>query len=361
MRSNLFRFAVLVFVMLGAGVLAGCNRAASEPTTPTETPVSVQVKHVKRGEISRSISLPSLNLRPYQEATLYAKVAGYLKTITVDKGDMVKDGQLLAEIEVPEMAADLARYKAELEVAEIDYRRVRDAQKTAPDLIVVQAVDTAKAKFDVAKANLDRLETLLGFARIVAPFSGVISRRMVDPGAFIPAATSSSAAQNAALVTVTDFSRIRVQVAVPEPEVPFVKLGQPVQVTVEELRGRVFPGSVTRYTHTLDESTKTMLTEIEIPNPNGELYPGMYASVRLELERKNEVLLLPAEALIVEKNKTSVFALQDNKARKVPIQPGLNDGISVEVVGGLNADQRVVLAGKQTLTDGQPVNAVEVK
>jgi membrane fusion protein (multidrug efflux system) len=288
-------------------------------------------------------------------------VAGYLKTITVDKGDWVNDGQVLAEIEVPEMAADLAKYRAELEVAEIDYRRVRDAQNKAPDLVMVQAVDTAKAKYDVAKANLDRLETLLGFAKIIAPFSGVISRRMVDPGAFIPAATSSSAAQSAALVTVTDSSRIRVQVAVPESEVPFIRIGLPVQVTVEELRGRVFAGSVTRYTHTLDDATKTMLTEIEILNPKGELYPGMYASVRLELERKKDVLLLPAEALVVEKTRTSVFAVQDNKAVKVPVKPGFNDGVLVEVVEGLKAEQLVVLAGKQTITDGQSVTAVEAK
>jgi membrane fusion protein (multidrug efflux system) len=361
MRLNVFRLAVLVFVVLGAGVLSGCNRAASEPTLPPEVPVSVQVTHLKRGAIARSIALPSLSLRPYLEATLYAKVAGYLKTIAVDKGDSVKEGQLLAEIEVPEMAADLAKYRAELEVADIDYRRLRDARKTAPDLVVVQSVDTAKARFDVAKANLDRLETLIGFARITAPFSGVITRRLVDPGAFIPAATSSSAAQSAAMVTVTDLSRIRVQVAVPEPEVPFVKIGQPVQVTVEELRDRIFPGSVTRYTHTLDEATKTMMTEIEIPNPKGELYPGMYASVRVELERKNDVLLLPAEALVLEKKQISVFALQDNKARKVSIKPGFNDGISVEVVEGLKPEQTVVLAGKQTLTDGQPVSAVEAK
>jgi len=321
----------------------------------------VQVTHPRKGEITRSITLPSLNLRPYQEATLYAKVAGYLKSIAVDKGDVVSEGQLLAEVEVPEMVADLAKYRAEGEVADIDYKRVRDAQKKAPDLVVVQTVDAAKAKYAVAKANLDRLETLLDFAKITAPFAGVITRRMVDPGAFIPAATSSSAAQSAALVTVTDFSRVRVQAAVPEPEVPFIKNGLPAQVTVEELPGRAFAGTITRYSHSLDDATKTMLTEIEIPNPKGELFPGMYASVRLVLERKHDALLLPAETLVVERGKNSVFTVQDNKAKKVPVKTGFNDGVSVEILDGLRPDQLVVLVGKQTLTDGQSVNAVEAR
>src|SRR6266705_3023516 len=159
MNESLSRVAAILASSAGLSLFCGCHRSTAE-AMPTAAPaVSVQVTHLKRGEITRSITLPSLSLRPYQEATLYAKVAGYLKTIIVDKGDMVNEGQILAEIEVPEMTADLARYRAELEVAEIDYRRVREAQKKAPDLVVVQAVDTAKAKYDVAKANLDRLET----------------------------------------------------------------------------------------------------------------------------------------------------------------------------------------------------------
>src|SRR5438128_4743488 len=361
MQGNLSRLAALVFTVFGTGIFCGCNRSTPEAPPAAPPAASAQVTHLKKGEITRSITLPSLNLRPYQEATLYSKVAGYLKTITVDKGDAVREGQLLAEIEVPEMVADLAKYRAEVEVAELDYKRVRDAQKKAPDLVVVQTVDTAKAQYDVAKANLDRLETLLGFAKITAPFAGVITRRMVDRGAFIPAATSSSAAQSAALVTVMDFSRLRVQVAIPEPEVLVIKNGLPAQMTVEELPGRAFAGTVTRYSHSLDEATKTMLTEIEIPNPQGELFPGMYASVKLVLERKNEALLLPAEALVVEKSKVSVFTVQDNKAKKVPVKTGFNDGISVKIVDGLKVEKRVVLVGKQTLTDGQSVIAVEAK
>src|SRR5439155_5242355 len=139
-------------------------------------PVPVHLVSVKNGEATRSITLPG-NVLAYQQAMLYAKVAGYVKTVAVDKGDSVSAGSLLAEIEVPELIADRAKYQAELEVAALDYQRIRDAQKKAPDLVVPQSVDTAKSKSDIAKANLDHTEILLSFAKITAPFPGVITKR----------------------------------------------------------------------------------------------------------------------------------------------------------------------------------------
>src|SRR5947207_5883887 len=244
-------------------LLCGCERGgvASSPAK-TEPPLEVKTVHPSRGTITRHITLPG-NVLPYQQATLYAKVAGYLKTIAVDKGDRVKEGDLIADIEVPEMLADRAKYKAEVEVADLDYKRLSESQKKLPDLVVPQTVDNAKGKLDVAKASLDRTETLLSFAKITAPFSGVITKRMVDPGAFIPAATSGSAVQNAAIVTLTDFNRVRVQVAVPELETSLIAAGQPVWVTLDGLPGRSFEGKVTRFSYALDEATKTMLAEIE--------------------------------------------------------------------------------------------------
>jgi len=183
--------------------LAGCERQASSsgPASAPEPPAQVKVVQPSRGAITRSVTLPG-EIKAYQQATLYAKVAGYLKTIPVDKGDRVKEGDLIADIEVPELAADLTRYKAEVEVADLDYKRLSESQKKAPDLVVPQTVDNAKGKLDVAKANVERAETLLHYARIAAPFGGIITRRMVDPGAFIPAATSGGSAQNAAIVTL---------------------------------------------------------------------------------------------------------------------------------------------------------------
>ncbi len=350
---------VLPAILFIMGALCGCNRSQADPPAKAPAPVNVQVIHPKSGVVTRSITLPG-NVLAYQQATLYAKVAGYLKTMSVDKGDRVQQGALLAEIEVPEMLADLAKYKADVEVAAVDFKRVSEALKSSPDLVMPQAADDAKAKYDVAKASLERAETLLAYAKVTAPFSGVITRRWVDPGAFIPAATSSSAAQNAALLTLAEFVRVRVQIQVPEPEVPFVTSGLPVQITVQELAGRLYEGRVTRYAEALDDD-KNMLTEIEIPNPNGELRPGMYASVKLELQRKPDALTIPAEALLFEKTKTSLFTVADGKVRKVSVKIGLNDGISAEILEGVTSKDAVVLAGKQTLNDGQPVNAVEGK
>jgi RND family efflux transporter MFP subunit len=296
-----------------------------------------------------------------QEATIYAKVSGYLKTLTVDKGDSVKQGQLLAEIEVPELLADETQYKAESEVARTNYERMAEARQKAPDLVVPQTVDDLRGQWEVAQAKLQRTQTLLEYARITAPFSGMTTARFVDPGAFIPAATTGSTPQSAALVTLMDYGRVRVQAFVPEQEVPFIKNGTPAKVSLEELPGRTFPGSVTRFAHALDPATKTMLTEIEIPNPDGEVRPGAYAGVQLELERKQNALLVAVQALLVEKAGTSVFTVVDGKAKKNPVQVGFNDGTNVEIVGGIQADQAVILLGKQALNDGQPVNLMEAR
>ncbi|MDB6066035.1 MAG: Efflux transporter, family, subunit [Pedosphaera sp.] len=350
-RSIFFTLSILA---------AGCTPSNPAETKKETAPINVKLVQPHRGEITRSVTLPG-NIIANQQAALYAKVGGYLKTITVDKGDAVKAGDLLAEIEVPELLADQAKYKAELAVAEIDNQRTIEAQQKAPDLILRQTLDTTRGRYEVAKANLDRAETLLGFCKISAPFSGVVTRRSVDPGAFIPAATSGSAAQTPALLTIMDFSMVRVQVSVPEPETPFIRNDVPVKVTVEELPSVVFPGTVTRYSHSLDETTKTMLTEIDIPNPKGQLLPGMYATIKLGVETRSDALLVPVEALVVEKSGTSVFTVLDNKARKVPVKTGFNDGASAEIVDGLKQTEPVILVGKQVLNNGQPVNVVETK
>src|SRR6058998_781182 len=266
MKTNPLGLTFSCLALIGQGVISGCKPSPAEPAKDTAPSVAVQVVQPKRGPIIRNVTLPG-EVKAYQQATLYAKVAGYLKTISVDKGDRVKEGDLIADIEVPEMLADLTRYKAEVTVAELDYKRLSESQKKLPDLVVPQTVDNAKGKLDVAKASLERTETLLGFAKITSPFSGVITRRMVDPGAFIPAATSGNSAQNAAIVTLTDFNKVRLQVAVPENEASLVAVDQPVKMTVEGLPGKTFEGKVTRFSYALDEATKTMLAEIELPNP----------------------------------------------------------------------------------------------
>ena len=331
----------------------GCSRQTAEPPAPAE----VQVVRPHKGAIGRTVTLPG-NVLAYQQATLYAKVAGYLKTITVDKGDHVKQGDLLADIEVPELIADRTKFKADVDVTGIEYQRNVNAQKKAPELVVAQTVDDAKGKYDIARAGLERIDTLLGYSIINAPFSGVITRRFVDPGAFIPAATSGSNAAEA-IVTLADFDTVRVQVALPEQEAPFIKDGLKVAVTIPELPGRKFDTTITRYAHAIEPATRTMLIESEISNSSGDLVPGMYALVNVEVERHENALLIPADALITEKTKTSVFTLDQNKAKKVPVKVGFNDSTSVEVLDGIKPDQPLILAGNLNLNDGQLVKPVQ--
>lgn len=322
--------------------------------------VEVNVAHPTRGEIIRYVTLPG-SIRANQQATLYAKVAGYLKSLSVDKGDRVQAGQSLGEIEVPELLADLAKFKAELKVAETDSQRVSAAQKKSPDFVTPQSVDEAKGRFEIASANLERTQTLLSYAKITAPFSGIVTARFVDPGAFIPSATSGSAAQTAAILTLADFNSVRAQVALPEVEASLAQVGQPVKLTVEGLGGKTFEAKISRLSYALDDATKTMLIEADLPNPNLALRPGMYATIKVGVEKHTDALRIPVEALVMEKANAFTFVADGGKAKKSALKIGFNDGAMVEVLGGLTGNEEVILVGKLTLADGAVVTVTETK
>ena len=234
-------------------------------------------------------------------------------------------------------------------------------RQKAPDLVMPLTVDTAKARYQMALANLKRNETLLGYTKIVAPFSGTITRRWADVGALIPAATASSSPQSAAVVTLTDSSRVRIEVAVPEAEAPLVKTGMEAEIAVLELPGKAFRGTVSRFADVLDDATRTMATEIELPNVAHELRAGMFCTVKLAIARKPDALLIPTAALLVEKAATSVFVLTGDKAGKARVKVGFEDGESVEILEGVAAYDTVILPGKLALADGQPVKVMEGK
>lgn len=229
-----------------------------------------------------TITLPA-QIKAYQEAVLTAKVAGYLRAIPVDKGDRVKVGDLIADIEVPELVADRAQYQAQVDVAKVDFDRMQQAIKTAPDLVTPQNLDEAQGKLRVAQAQLERVNTLLRYARITAPFSGTVTARYVDPGAFIPV-PSSSDQRSAAVIGLMNFDRVRVQIPVPEDEALAVTKDTPVTFTVPSLPGRTFRARISRVSYALDQGTKTMLAEIDIDNPGEVLRPGMYATVQLHVQ-----------------------------------------------------------------------------
>lgn len=349
LSSRFFRAARCVSILL-----------AIQPVLHSAEPLQVKTVPAARGDIHRWISIPG-TLKANQQATLYAKVAGYLSNVAVDKGDTVKAGQVLGEIEVPELLADAKKFEADVKVAEVELSRLVDAQKKAPDLILPQALDKARGTAEMARATIERTRTLLDFAKITAPFPGIITQRFVDTGAFVPSATGGSAAQNAAIFTLMDYTTVRAQFAVPEMEALGVRNSLPVKVALDAIPGKPFTGTVTRFAGALDESTRTMIVEADLPNPEGILRPGMYANVKLAIEKHTGTVLVPVEALLVEKTSASIFKIMDGKARKTAVKVGFNDGTSAEILEGLSDGEMVIVFGKTAISDGQPVKAEAAK
>jgi RND family efflux transporter MFP subunit len=343
-------FALSASVLISSS--AGLAQAPAAPEVSVVTP--------KRGDIHRFISLPG-TLRANQQVTLHAKVAGYLKSISVDKGDAVKAGQVLAELELPEIVAGRAKYDAEIKIARLEADRLKAARTKAPDLITPQAFDAADARLAMAQAGLSENETMLKFSKITAPFNGVVTMRYVDPGAFVPAATASSTPTAAAILTVMDYSTVRVRIPVPETESARIQVGQPVVVTTDSLPGRTIRATVTRHSGALDEATRSLLVEADVPNADGTLRPGMYVMAKIGVEQHTGALLVPAAALVREKASGFLFTLADGKATRVPVKYGFNDGTNVEILEGIAENANVIIPGKTPLVSGQTVNVTAAK
>jgi len=342
--------------LLAAVLASGCGGdTGAAPIVPEAAPPSVKVVAVGRGSVARTIELPA-EVRAWQQVTLHAKVPGFVKSIAVDRGDRVRAEEILAELEVPELAADVAKAHADRTLAGTLAGRVGRAHSKAPDLVVAQNVDEATAKLEVARAALSRAETLLSFATIRAPFDGVVTERFVDVGSFVPAATGTATAHTAAVVTVADFAKVRVAVGVPESETRFVQVGTAAEVKVDEAGTDAFVATVARVAWALERNTRTMMAEIDIENADLRLRPGMLAHVRLGVEAHNGVLVVPAAAVLAEKAGSFVFVLgEGDRVRRTAIKPGFDDGSHVEILEGVEEGLRVVLVGKPPLRDGQVV------
>ena len=358
------KYSLLLALVVCVLAFSGCEEQASSATAkPVETPVEVNAVHPHRGEVSRLINLPG-EVRPLYEVTLFAKVDGYLEKLTVDKGDSVKAGDLIADIDVPELRANLIKYKAELELAQAEFKQMSEAANnlTAADSEAAKnRLAIASGKLAVAKGNVQYTESMLKYARVTAPFSGIITKRYVDPGAYIPVPNAASTPEAAAIVNLTDFKTVRLQVAVPETEATHVKIGQTIRWTADDFPGEHFDGTVTRAYWALDKATKTMLTETQMANPGMKLQPGMLVNARIGIEKKNDALLLPVEALVKEKTNSFIFIFNGGKIKKAPVEVGFNDGTNVEIVTGVKPADLAIMPGQQALRDGQLVKVTEEK
>ncbi|RMG45655.1 MAG: efflux RND transporter periplasmic adaptor subunit, partial [Acidobacteria bacterium] len=269
---------------------------------------------------------------------------------------------------------ELDRARADARLKKITYERLQSVRQEEPDVLSQQRVDEARAAFDVAQAmvavaesqiavaesevaraeaNRARLTKLMEYARIRAPFNGVVTKRYVDPGALIQRALSQK--DVSPIVTIARTDRLRLVIDVAESDVPYARPGRSVTFTVDALPDRVFKGTLTRVARALDPKTRTMRAEIDVANHKGVLHPGMYAHVTLVLERRKGVLTVPAEALLIEGGRTSVYTVRDGRARRIIVERGLDDGIRVEIIGGLTERDPVIIGGHQAVHDGTPV------
>jgi len=395
-------YCILALVVFCASALVSCERSNGESApesrstpNPTDTVTVVPGAKVERKTLSTELTLTG-EFVPYQEVDVMAKEAGYIKTIRVDIGDRVHTGEKLAELEIPEMQDDiaraaaavdasnadiatarndLARAQAAFDIAHLSYTRILEVSKKEVGLVPQQEVDeshskevAAEAQLSAAKSTLDaaqrkarmsqaeqaRWATLQKYTLISAPFNGVITKRYANTGAMIQQGTSSDT-QAMPVVRLSQNNLLRLILPVPESAVPQVRVGETVDVTVNSLR-KTFPGRVTRFASKISMATRTMDTEVDVPNPNYVLVPGMYAEVDLRLKQSKDALTVPIEAVDeTDAASPKVYAVRDSTIHILPITTGIRTPLEEEVMTGLQ-DRDVVILGRHTgLKEGQKV------
>jgi RND family efflux transporter MFP subunit len=358
----------LMLVLFGVGLWPRWHtmRAAQADVSAGQAPLVVYVV-AERGKGKHDLTLPA-GIRAFQEATLYARTNGYLKRWHVDMGDRVRAGQVLAEIEAPEADRELeearakvAQVSASLEFARSTAERYQAAIKeeaASPQEVdeKIGAYEARKADLAAARAQLQRLEQMRTYQRVIAPFSGTITARNVEVGSLIQAGSASSSGW---LFKIAQTDTMRVQVSVPQNHSKSVKPGMTADLFVHELGSSPFPAKVTRTAGAFDPATRTIVVELNVPNSEGRLVPGMYGQVKFHVVDAAPNLVIPVAALIVGGEGLRVAVLNDGDTvhyRKVRVVRDL--GKEVEIADGLAAGERVINNPRDTLEEGQRVRAV---
>jgi len=324
------------------------------PAATDSQPVDVQVTKPTKRELVYQVTLPA-NISPLYQTTLYAKVSGYLKWIGPDKGDAVKKDQVLAIIDAPEVEEQYHQALSDYHIKKLTFERLDKVWKESPDVIAKQDVDVAEAASQGAKHLVEQRMALRDYTKVRAPYAGIITARFADPGALIQIATASSAGA-IPLFTIMDLDTVRIYTNVPQDDSPWVMPGKTkATVGVKGLDGRSFTGTVTRSTLALDPSTRSLLVEIDLPNPDHALRPGTFVEVSLGLREIPNALVLPPQAINSGPKGKSVFIIEAGHAKLAPVQTGISDGRWIEITSGLSGDEDVVVVGKRKLLEGSPV------
>lgn len=360
--GRLFFFGWLVAVLVLLGLTAGLVRARSvrinRQTDELEHQIAIgprvlvaQVLHAPR---SRTIEIPA-TIHGYVETPVYAKTAGYLKTIRVDKGDRVAAGQVIAILDTPELDQQVVNARASHGMARLTYQR--DEVLRRDGAVAQQVADEARASMVEAKATLDQLAAMQAYKTIRAPFTGIITARYVDQGALVPQVTTPSAASTP-IVAMATMSPLRVYAAAPQSVAPFIRNGDAATITVTEYPQHTFKGVVARHPEALTSDTRTMLVEVDLSNEDRALYPGMYAKLVLDVATPAGVPMVPDDALIFRGGKPYVPVVRGGHLRLAAVTLGYDNGVNVEITEGVSDQDMVALNVGQAASDGEPVQPV---
>ncbi len=403
--ASLTRWQLIVLAAAIAPLLSlsGCSASgtASANTPEPDVATSVGVTEVTRKPMMRQLTVSS-ELVPFQEIDVYAKESGYVKQLLVDYGTRVQTGQLLAVLEIPELEMqlqqdtaaaasaaervthsqhELDRIEAQHRVVHLQADRLKGVAETRPGLVAQQEVDdaqgkdlaleaqveagkssyeTARSQLDEAKAKQQRDKILFDYARITAPFAGVVTQRYANLGTLVQAGTSSST-QVLPLVRLSQDDLFRLVIPVPESYVKYIRNGDPVEVRVPSL-GKTVWGKIARTSQDVAADTRTMHTEVDVPNPSHLLMPGLYADAILTLERKDSALALPLQAVNQSNGQATVFLVDaGNTLRLREVSLGIQTAADTEIVSGLTEGDRVVVSDRSGLKAGLRVKPRETE
>jgi RND family efflux transporter MFP subunit len=392
-RDPKARIITAVMVAVIGSLLSSCGGGDKAQASSAAT---VGVTKVVKKSLGRDVTLSS-ELVPFQEIDVYAKESGYVKDLKVDYGSHVKAGQVMAVLEIPELEAqlqedraeitnatnqvtraqhDVARYQAQYKALHLEFTRLNEVFQSQPGIVAQQEVDDAQGKdlaassqvdagqaaldaaqsqLSAAKAKLAHDQSLFDYSKIAAPFSGVVTERYANLGTLVQAGTNSST-QAIPIVKLSQDDLFRLVIPVPESYVRFIRIGDPVDVRVPSLN-RTFPGKVARFSVDVRSDTRTMHTEVDVPNPKHLLLPGLYAEAQLQFDSKENVPAIPVQALSHEGGKPSVFVVNpDGTLERRSVEVGMQTSSDVEIVAGLNEGEQVVVSDRSGLKPGQKVH-----
>jgi len=359
--------ALLILLVAGALTLIGheSHERALAKETERETVPTVAIVHPLAEKPDEELVLPG-SLLAYEESPIYARTSGYLVRWYRDIGSRVKEGELLATIDTPEVDQELNQTRAareqmvaQMELAKISADRWENLRKS--DSVSAQEADTqtsgykqAQANVAAADANVRRLEQLEGFKKVYAPFSGVLTKRNVDPGALINAGAGAAGRE---LFDIARVDPLRVYTSVPQAYAPYIKVGASTTVTLQEFPGQRFSARIARTAEAIDPSTRTLLTEVDVPNKDGRLLPGSFGEVHFAVGSNVDKVTIPVNAMLFRSEGPRLAVIgTDNKVQLRPINIGRDYGATLEILGGVSIGDQVVINPADSLEEGQEVN-----